>query len=99
MNLIPHLTGQLAEPPHKALYWRFGPQMAIRMGDWKLVRHVGSPETELYNLGDDIGEKQNLAQSQPGKVKELQAAWDEWNTQLVEPLWQAPSRRIRAGTQ
>jgi arylsulfatase A-like enzyme len=98
VNLLPHLTGQKAEPPHKALYWRFGPQMAIRSGDWKLVRHIGSEAKELYNLADDIGEKTNLAQSQPDRLKELQTAWDAWNAQLIEPLWQAPSRRIRTGT-
>jgi arylsulfatase A-like enzyme len=97
VNLLPHLTGQKDGLPHEALYWRFGPQMAIRKGDWKLVRHIGSPEKELYNLADDIGERNNLAQSQSEKFKELQAAWDAWNAQLKEPLWQAPSRRIRTG--
>jgi arylsulfatase A-like enzyme len=98
VNLLPYLTGEKTQSPHAALYWRFGPQMAIRRGDWKLVRHSGSTETELYNLAKDIGEQNNLAQSEPGKLKELKAAWDEWNSQLREPLWQAPSRRIRAGT-
>lgn len=31
-------SGYVTGPPHEALYWRFGPQMAIRMGDWKLVK-------------------------------------------------------------
>ncbi len=31
-------AGQRTDPLHDALYWRFGPQMAIRMGDWKLVK-------------------------------------------------------------
>lgn len=99
VNLLPHLTGQKEGSPHEALYWRFGPQTAIRKGDWKLVRHIGSQELELYNLADDIGEKNNLAQSQPEKFKELQMAWNTWNSQLKEPLWQAPSRRIRTGTE
>ena len=29
----------MTEPPHAALYWRFGAQMAIRKGDWKLVKY------------------------------------------------------------
>lgn len=98
VNLLPHLMGQKDGSPHEKLYWRFGPQIAIRQGDWKLVRHSGSQELELYNLADDIGEKNNLAQSQPEKFKELQTAWNAWNSQLKEPLWQAPSRRIRTGT-
>ena len=30
-------------PPHDALYWRFGGQMAIRKGDWKLVKAPDGP--------------------------------------------------------
>jgi arylsulfatase A-like enzyme len=39
VNLLPHLAGEVENPPHDALYWRFGQQMAIRRGDWKLVRY------------------------------------------------------------
>src|SRR5204863_4875933 len=39
INLLPHLTGQKSEVPHDTLYWRFGQQMAIRRGDWKLVKY------------------------------------------------------------
>jgi arylsulfatase A-like enzyme len=39
VNLLPYLTGQVATPPHDTLYWRMGDQMAIRQGDWKLVRY------------------------------------------------------------
>src|SRR3954471_1518459 len=36
VNLLPHFAGQNASAPHDALYWRFGPQGAIRQGNWKL---------------------------------------------------------------
>ena len=42
---------------------------------------------QLYNLADDIGEKTDLAAKMPEKVKELQAAWNEWNKGNVAPLW------------
>ena len=38
VDLLPYVTGKKDGAPHDALYWRFGPQMAIRMGDWKLVK-------------------------------------------------------------
>ena len=38
-QLLPYFERQSGEHPHDALYWRFGPQMAIRQGDWKLVRY------------------------------------------------------------
>jgi hypothetical protein len=47
---------------------------------------------ELFNLKDDIGEQTNLAASQPDNTKELAAAWQKWNSELVDPLWGPPTR-------
>lgn len=94
VNLLPYLIGKEKGNPHEALYWRFGQQMAIRKGDWKLVKYdlaadggTGTSATKLYNLKDDIGEAADLFAKQPDKVKELQAAWDVWNKGNVAPLW------------
>jgi arylsulfatase A-like enzyme len=98
VNLLPHLTGERAGGPHDTLYWRFGEQMAIRRGDWKLVRYdsaadggaawVATPP-KLYNLAADVGEANDLVAQHPAKVKELQAAWDKWNTGNAPPRWGA----------
>jgi len=96
VNLLPYLKGEDTRPPHEALYWRFGRQMAIRLGDWKLVRHNLSDEMELYNLRDDIGESKDLAKSNPEKLNELKAAWDKWNSTLVEPRWGGPNMAKKA---
>ena len=95
VDLLPYLTGAKAKKPHDILYWRFGAQMAIRKGDWKLVRYDpnvdgkqgGATPAKLYNLADDIGESNDLAAKEPARVKELQAVWDEWNKGNVPPLW------------
>jgi arylsulfatase A-like enzyme len=108
VNLLPFLSGQKTGAPHETLYWRFGPQMAIRKGDWKLVKGPGGgagTETaaratvagaELYNLSQDIGEKKNLSAENPEKVRELAAAWTAWDAQLVDPKW-IPQRAGKAG--
>jgi len=99
VNLLPYLSGEKSGPPHDALYWRFGEQMAIRVGDYKLVRYDANADTrtggrrqgvtpaKLYHLASDIGETNDLAAAQPDKVKELQAKWDAWNKSNVAPLW------------
>lgn len=114
VNLLPYLNGEKAQPPHEELLWRFGGQLAIRKGDWKLVKAPGiaaNPENwggakattegaELYNLTQDIGEKNNLAAQNPEKVKELAADWNKWNAELVEPKWRParePARNRGAG--
>lgn len=105
VNLLPFLTGKTSGRPHETLYWRLGGMMAIRKSDWKLVKmsdegfledpavlsHLSG--TELYNLKDDIGEKQNLAAAHPDKVKELVADWQRWNKELSKPQWPPPGRR------
>ena len=99
VDLLPHLAGRNAAAPHDTLYWRFGQQMAIRHGDYKLVRYDTNADTltgangqpvssaQLYNLASDIGESKDLAATMPDKVKELQAKWDAWNKDNVSPLW------------
>jgi len=96
VNLLPYFTGDVAGEPHDALYWRFGKQMAIRSGDWKLVRYDttadGNDQPEisslkLYNLGKDIHEDHDLSQELPEKVQELKTKWERWNQSNVEPLW------------
>ncbi len=86
-NLIPYLLGESKDRPHEQLFWRFGGQMAIRSGDWKLVKSRGDSLPRLYNLAEDIGEKNDLAAKHPEKVKELRAAYDKWNAEMVEPKW------------
>jgi arylsulfatase A-like enzyme len=100
VNLLPYLTGKATGAPHDALFWRFGQQMAVRKGDWKLVRYgpnatlqAGETWPKLYNLKDDIGEATDLSAKMPDKVKELQAAWDKWNTGNVPPLWGAEGKK------
>ncbi len=40
----------------------------------------------------DIGETRNLAGVHPDKVRELEAAWQRWNSELKEPLWETDGR-------
>jgi arylsulfatase A-like enzyme len=101
VNLLPYFKGETAGAPHDALYWRLGQQLAIRKGDWKLVKYwhefAGEePGSEfsslrLYDLSRDIGETNDLASTQPDKSKELKGLWDQWSQTLIEPLWQQQS--------
>ncbi|VAW22166.1 Arylsulfatase [hydrothermal vent metagenome] len=47
------------------------PNLAIRDGDWKLLINADYSGTQLFNLKADPGEKNNLAEVEKGKVKEL----------------------------
>jgi arylsulfatase A-like enzyme len=105
VDLLPFLTGKATGAPHDVLFWRLGAMMAVRKGDWKLVRAMDGPlrgadsaalndlsTAGLYNLATDISERNDVAAAHPEKVKELADAWQRWNQGLVRPLW-GPSRR------
>ncbi|MBT3190982.1 MAG: sulfatase-like hydrolase/transferase [Verrucomicrobia bacterium] len=68
-------------------------QEAYRFGDWKLLRSYRflgekkwSPEhkDELFNLKDDLGETQDLANQMPEKYAAMKKAFDEWKAEVVE---------------
>jgi arylsulfatase A-like enzyme len=88
VNLLPYLQGQNRGQPHETIYWRFGPQWAIRHGDWKLVKARDIAEPALFNLAKDIGEQSDLAAAQPEKLAELKRLWDDWNAEQKPPLWE-----------
>ena len=101
VDLLPFLAGAKTGAPHEAIFWRLGEQMAVRRGDWKLVRYDTNADTntggrgqpvsaaKLYNLAADIHEDRDLAATNPAKFKELQSLWDEWNKSNAKPLWGA----------
>jgi arylsulfatase A-like enzyme len=107
VNLLPFLTGNRQGVPHEALYWRLGGMMAIRKGDWKLVKTQEGPlptdpsvlsdlsTAGLYNLATDIGETTNLAASNPAKATELADQWQRWNRELAKPLWGGGSGSVQ----
>ena len=103
VNLLPHFDGKNRTAPHDSLYWRFGKQMAIRQGDWKLVRYDPTAdgekgavtEAKLYNLAKDIGEATDLAAKEPERLKKLEDAWQTWNATLAKPLWGAGAKESK----
>ena len=95
VNLLPWLEGKGQGRPHETLYWRFKPQWAVRDGDMKLVS-VGDGPAKLYDLSKDPGEATDLAKDQPEVVKRLQAKYDAWNKENIEPLWKGRQERLVA---
>ena len=61
---------------------------AIRKGDWKLVYYYGTGKKELFNIKQDIGEANDLAQQHTDIVKRLSK---ELGKQLRKMDGQRPS--------
>jgi arylsulfatase A-like enzyme len=92
VNLLPFLKGENSGAPHDRLYWRSAERLAVREGEWKLVRNASAPD-ELFNLGRDLGEKNNLAAAEPAVAKRLAAALEAWNKELIAPVFSGATKK------
>lgn len=63
----PHFSNQLGRPAG-----------AIRQGDFKLVELYETGKIELYNLAEDISEKNDLAGIYPDKAAQLHSLLKKW---------------------
>jgi arylsulfatase A-like enzyme len=99
VDLSPTLLRGEGSPRETFAFWRDHELYAFRKGPWKahfITRGVysrGSPRVvhdvpELYHLGNDPGERWNVAADNPAVITELTAAADahEKGVKLAEPL-------------
>ena len=104
MDITPLITGKGKAPaadrelvfhyPHQWKPYRLDDidyLTSMRKGDWKIVYRQRTGALELYNLKQDIGERNNLAAANPAKLREMA-------TLLSRKLrtWQAPMPTLRA---
>ncbi len=76
VDILPVLT-ESGELPERTLFWRYRKERAVRKGPWKLL--VQGDKVRLFNLEEDLGEKENLADKKPDMIKRLEdelAAWE-----------------------
>jgi arylsulfatase A-like enzyme len=80
-DIWPLMSGKPgAKSPHKAYFYYKGNKLeAVRGGKWKLRR---TKQTELYDLQDDISEKNNVAAEYPGIVERLNFIMKEFDREL-----------------
>lgn len=65
--------------PDDVVGWELNNRIAIRKGDWKLIRipgRFGSGDWELYNIKDDPAERNDLSALNTEKLAELIEEWE-----------------------
>ena len=94
-SVVPVLTGErdTIRAPGDYMGWELFGKQAIRQGDWKIInipsipsRDVRLPvlkpgQWQLYNLAEDPAEMNDLADSNPEKLRELLALWEQYTTE------------------
>lgn len=86
-SLLPLLAGQKEVTRKTPLYWRCPiaiqwPKTAMRIGDWKIVANEPLTRFELYHLGRDPHEQNNLADREPEKFAEMREGLKKLNAEI-----------------
>jgi arylsulfatase A-like enzyme len=96
-SFLPLLKNSRAKFSRNPIYWHFPgylqsyvhntgfrttPVGVIHSGDFKLMEFFEDNRIELYNLREDIGEKNNLASTNPKRVNELRVKLAAWRKEI-----------------
>ncbi|TWU36034.1 sulfatase [Novipirellula artificiosorum] len=84
VDLLPLLKGDAL--PNRSLFWHYPhysnqggfPGGAVREGDFKLVERYEDGRVHLYNLKEDLAERNDLAAQHPERVNEMRERLHGW---------------------
>jgi arylsulfatase A-like enzyme len=101
-SLVPILKGE-GDFQREAIFWHYPhysnqggfPGGAVRMGNYKLIERFEDGRVHLYNLSDDVGERDDLAGQLPGKVRAMRERLHAWyaevDAKFLEPKPDGPA--------
>jgi arylsulfatase A-like enzyme len=86
ISFAPLLRGEQQDLPPRTFFWHYPhysnqggfPSSAVRVGDYKLIQRLEDGRVHLYDLKNDIGERNDLAGTMPEKVAELRKVLYDW---------------------
>ena len=101
-SIVPLLKGDVR--PERPIFWHYphyspqgsAPNGAVRQGEFKLIEWYEDMRVELYNLKDDIGERNNLAATMPAKTDELRKLLHDWRDE-VKAQMPGPNPKYKPG--
>ena len=86
VNLMPHLSDNTKPVGQRSLFWRYGQNLAMRKGQWKVVKQR-SNDFQLFDLASDPAETNDLSALRPDMKKQLLAELEATNREMAAPLW------------
>ncbi|QDH81300.1 sulfatase-like hydrolase/transferase [Echinicola soli] len=64
----------------RTLFWRFRDQKAVRRKQWKLL--INESDTTLYDLHQDLNERNDISNRHQDKVRNLVEEFEEWEKKI-----------------
>ena len=69
------------------------PSSVIRKGEWKLIEAFDPSKVELFNLNDDISEKQDLAEIRTDIRDQLLSELNSWRKEVGAEMMKINQRK------
>ena len=98
ISFLTTLLGNEDQTLHDFMYWEFhelGGRQAVRKGNWKLIRNQVFDQTktttELYDLSNDLGEENNVAEEHTQIVAQLLKLMEQSKTPSEVFNFQTPT--------
>ncbi len=90
VSFMPLLSGD-TKPVHEALFWHFphygnhgsGPCSSVRVGPWKLIEWLEDDSVDLFNIAEDLGEKNDVAALHPVRIQQMRALLHAWRHEIA----------------
>ncbi|MBY6210911.1 sulfatase-like hydrolase/transferase [Microbulbifer agarilyticus] len=85
VDLLPYLNGEETGQPHEALFWRNFDKgiVASRRADSKAILFKKSDTRHLYDLGEDLSEKNNLSKQQGEQFNTQRDEMAQWESEMA----------------
>lgn len=76
ISILPEILGEQRagrkQAEHPFLYWEFGSQTAVRMGQWKAIQPKQDQPWALYDLSVDVSEEHDVAKMHEALLAKMQ---------------------------
>ena len=87
VDLMPFIKNDSSSKPHKTLFWRSGNHQSVLHEHWKFIISKKENFRWLFDTLADPTEKNNLVDSYPDVVKEIEELLVEFNSEQKDPLF------------
>lgn len=81
-----YLQGYRDDPDARSPHFRTTPCSVIREGDWKLIQYHEDGSLELFNLAEDLSEKNNLAKKNHEQAQAMLKKLQAWQQETKAPI-------------
>ena len=87
VDLMPFIKNDSSSKPHKTLFWRSGNHQSVLHEHWKFIISKKENFRWLFDTSTDPTEKNNLVDSYPDVVKQIEELLVEFNSEQKDPLF------------